>query len=376
MLLQTILNKVHPLKSFVYSSVKLMNQSQSCTHLYFLIVQIIPRKNSKPVCSGCGKKSSGYDKQKSRDYLFVSIWGLKCYFRYSPRRVNCKRCGVLIEAIPWSDGKSKLTLTMRLFLAQWAKKMSWKDVSTSFNVSWESVFRSVKYVVDYGLKNRSLDGIKAIGIDEVKYKIGHQYLTLVYQIDVGSKRLIYIAKDRTSSVLYDFFHFFGKERTQKLEYICTDMWKAYLKVIREKAPYALNILDRFHLKKHLNEALNDVRKEEVLKLNEGGFEPILKNTRWALLKNPKNRTKAQATKIKELLRYNLKSIRCYLHLHEFEKFWKYTSVTWAEKFLDSWCTSAMRSKIAPLKAKVRILVKKSNLSIVSELNTRIKSFSS
>ena len=93
--------------------------------------------------------------------------------------------GATVEKLPWVDGKHHITNTFRIFLANWAKKLSWKETAESFNVSWESVFRSVKYVVGYGLENRDLRNIIALGIDEIEYKIGHKYLTLVYQIDEG-----------------------------------------------------------------------------------------------------------------------------------------------------------------------------------------------
>ena len=357
MLIKTLLNKVYPLKSFVYSSVKLMNSDTQEIEFLYLLVLITARQNGKPICSGCGKRRPGYDTQPIRQYEFISLWGIKCYFQYSPRRVDCKKCGVKIEAVPWSDGKSKLTIPLKLFLAEWAKKLSWKEVAESFKVSWEHVFRSVKDVVEYGMEHRSLDGITAIGVDEVKYKIGHKYITLVYQIDEGMRRLLFIGKDRTAKTLLRFFVDFGHERTGLLKVICTDMWRPYLKVIKKKAPDSMNILDRFHIKKHLNQALNDVRIEEHSSLNSKGYEPILKKSKWALMKNPENRTAAQSLKIKELLQYNLRSIKCYLYVREFEKFWTYSSPAWAEKFLDSWCNNVMRSKIEPLKSKAKMLRK-------------------
>jgi transposase len=355
MLIKTLLNKTYPLKSFVYTDVQLMNSDSPDPDLSYLLVKIEPRKNSRPTCSSCGIKASRYDIQPIRQTEYISLWGVKCLFEHKPRRVSCKKCGIKVEAVPWSDGKSKLTIPLKLHLARWAKKLSWKEAAESFKVSWESVFRSVKYVVEYGMENRSLDNITAIGVDEVKYKIGHQYLTLVYQIDEGMRRILFIGKDRTAQTLNDFFTEFGVEKTANLKVVCTDMWRPYLKVIKEKASHTLNILDRFHIRKHLNEAIDDVRKEETKSLAENGYEPILKNSRWALMKNPSNRTHHQAAKIKELLQYDLKSIKCLLYCKDFERFWTYTSVTWAEKFFDSWTRNAMRSKIEPFKKKVKML---------------------
>lgn len=351
MLVKTILNKIEKYKSFIYTYVKFFDEEP----IKRIEIGLEPRKNSQGICSGCGEKNSCYDHLDTRRFEYIPLWGIKVFFIYRPRRINCKKDGPTVEYIPWANGKHQLTKTFRIFLANWGKKLSWKSTAESFNVSWEHVFRSIKYVVDYGLKNRDLDGIRAIGIDEIKYKIGHKYITLVYQIDEGFRRLLYIGKDRTAKTLLRFFHEFGKARSSELEFICTDMWKPYLKVIKKKAKGALNILDRFHIKKHMNEGVDKVRKEESARLEKDGYEPILKKSRWAFLKNPENRTSKQNLKIKELLGYNLKSVKSYLLKQEFERFWKYKSSFWAGIFLDEWITKVMRSRIDPMKKVAKML---------------------
>jgi transposase len=351
MLIKTILNKTHRFKSFIYTHCDFINDSE----VPRIEVKIEPRKNSKGICSACGKKGSCYDHLETRRFEFIPIWGIKIYFIYKPRRINCKKDGPTVEVIPWADGKHQLTNTFRVFLANWGKKLSWKSTAESFNVSWEHVFRSIKYVVGYGLANRNLNGITAIGVDEIKYKKGHKYLTLVYQIDEGTRRLLYVGKDRTTKTLLRFFHEFGKARSKKLQFICTDMWKPYLKIIKKKAGHALNILDRFHIKKYINEAVDNTRKEEAAKMAKEGYEPILKKSRWALLKNPKNRTSNQTLKIRELLQYNLQSVKGYLLKLEFERFWKYRSPYWAEVFLNEWTEKVMRSRIEPMKKVAKML---------------------
>jgi len=351
MLIKTILNKIHRFKSFIYTAARLSGEGEDL----MLEIGIEPRKNSKGICSKCGKPGTCYDHLRERKYEFIPIWGIKVFFLYAPRRVDCLTDGATIEKLPWVDGKHHLTNTFRIFLASWAKKMSWKETAESFNVCWEHVFRSVKYVVGYGLENRCMDGITAIGIDEIKYKVGHMYLTLVYQIDEGMRRLLYVGKDRTARSLLRFFHEFGQERSSQLKFICTDMWKAYLKVIKRKAGQALNILDRFHIKKHMNDGVDKARRKESAFLENNGYEPVLKKSRWALLKNPENRTEKQSLKMKELLQYNLKSVKSFLLKLEFEKFWTYKSPFWAEIFLDEWIYKVMRSRIEPMKVVAKML---------------------
>jgi transposase len=142
------------------------------------------------------------------------------------------------------------------------------------------VYLAIKRVVDYGLEHRDLSGIESIGVDEMAIGKGHDYITVVYQIDANKKRLLWAGKDRKSKTLLRFFIDFGKERSAVIKNVCSDMWKPYLKVIAKKIPHALNILDRFHIMKKFNDAIDQVRRCEVRKLVQDGYEPVLTKARW------------------------------------------------------------------------------------------------
>lgn len=351
MQLKTILNHVEWYKSFVYKDVYWADPETKTA----IEILIEPRANSRGICSGCGQPSPGYDRQPVRRFEFVPLWQISVFFIYAMRRVDCPRCGVKVEQVPWCDGKHQLTTTYRWFLAGWAKRLSWQEVAETFGTTWQNVFRSVKHAVSWGLAGRYLEGIKAIGVDEVAWQRGHNYLTLVYQIDDGCKRLLWIGKDRTAKSFLRFFRMLGRERSQKLKFICSDMWKAYLKVIAKKAPKAIHVLDRFHLMQKMNKAIDEVRASEAKRLKADGYEPILKHSRWCLLKRPENLTDKQAVKLSELLKYNLQSVRAHLLREDFQRFWEYVRPSWAGKFLDQWCTRTMRSKIEPMKQVARTL---------------------
>ena len=243
------------------------------------------------------------------------------------------------------------------FLASWAQKLSWQETATTFHTSWQKVFLSVKYVVDWGLQHRVLQGVLSIGVDEIAWKKGHKYLTVVYQIDAGCTRLLWIGKNRTIKTMLRFFRFFGKSNASQLQHVCSDMWQAYIKVIKKKAPQALHILDRFHIVANINKAVNAVRAEEQRRLEKDGYEPVLKKSRWCLLKRKENLTEKQEAKLKDLLQYNLKSVRAYLLKEDFHGFWEYISPAWAGKYLGRWCTRVMRSKIEPMKKVAKTLRK-------------------
>ncbi len=351
MQIKTILNRVQKFKCFVYGTVHWVDGTSVPT----LEVEIQARANSRARCSHCGKKRSGYDRLAVRRFEFIPMWGCKIFFVYSPRRVDCPRCGIRVEHMPWVVGKRRLTEAYAWHLAGWAKRLSWKEVAEAFHTTWDHVFCSVERAVSWGREHQDLSSIEAIGIDEIAWKRGHRYLTLVYQIDEHNKRLLWIGEKRTVKTLLRFFRWFGKEQSHELKYVCSDMWKPYLKVIAKKAGNALNILDRFHIVAHLNKAIDEVRAQEARELKEQGYEPILTKTRWLLLKNKENLTALQDTKLSELLQYNLRSIRSYLLKEEFQFFWQYNSAAWAGKFLDKWCTKTMRSKIKPMKRVARML---------------------
>jgi transposase len=351
MQLKTILNRVQKFKSFVYGNIVWLNSGEHPE----LMIEVKPRANSKGICSGCKRPAPGYDTLPARLFEFVPLWGIAVFFAYAMRRVDCPRCGVTVELVPWAAGKKTLTKTYMQFLAAWAKRLSWKETAAVFRTTWEKVFHSVEWAVEWGLAHRDLSNVLSIGVDEVLWHRGHKYLTVVYQIDSESKRLLWVGKDRTVKTLLRFFHGFGRDRAAQLRFIASDMWKPYLSVIAKKAAHAIHVLDRFHIAMHMNKAIDKVRAEETRELRAKGLSPILTHSRWCLLKRPENLTPNQEVKLSDLLRYNLKAIRSYLLKEDFQFFWDYVRPHYAGVFLDRWCKRTMLSKIEPMKKVARML---------------------
>jgi transposase len=343
MLLTRLLNACHHFPGFVYVGARLIESAKT------IEIDVRPRKGSRGCCSVCDKPAPGYDQLPERRFEFIPIWGFAVILLYSMRRVACEACGVKVEEVPWGMGKHTLSRAYMLFLAHWARKLSWKETALSFNTSWQKVCQAVEYVVSWGLEHRQLGPLRAFGVDEIAYGKGHDYLTLVYQIDAGITRLLWVGEKRTKESFQKFFDLIGKDLAQKVEFVCSDMWKPYLKLIEKNCTNALNILDRFHVVAKLNKALDEVRAGEARQLVKDGYEPVLKKSRWCLLKRKENLTDNQRIKLREVLTYNLKSVRGYLLKEYFQLFWEYNSAAWAGKFLDQWCAQVMRSKIGPLK---------------------------
>jgi transposase len=257
--LKSILNRVEPLKSFVYREQRLVE----CPGVQpFLEVHVETRANGRTICSGCGKKRPGYDRLATGRFKVVPLWNMAVFCVYAMRRVDCPTCGVTVGRVPRGDGKGHLTKSYLWFPARWAKRLSWTETVVAFNTTWENVFRSVKHAVLWGVAHRDLSGIESIGVDEIQCRSGHTYLALVYQI-TGVKRLLWVSHERTEQSLRKFFEVLTDDGRTGIRFVCSDMWKPYLNVIAEQIPQVLHVLDPFHIMRNMNVAINDVRRQEV-----------------------------------------------------------------------------------------------------------------
>ena len=344
----TILNHCHHHRGFVYQHARFGSDKKT------IEVGVRPREGSTTVCSGCHKPAPGYDHLPERRFEFIPFWGFLVFFLYRMRRVNCRNCGVVVEEVPWGDGKHPLTRAYMLFLARWARKLSWKETAEAFRTSWEKVCDAVEYVVHWGLEHRTLEPIRAIGVDEIQYARGHKYLTLVYQIDQGLTRLLWVGRERTLESFQRFFTLVGDKLASQIEFVCSDMWQPYLRVVREKCSQALHILDRFHIVAKMNQALDDVRAAESRKMAQEGHEPLLKKSCWCVLKRKENLTPQQRFRLRDLLRYNLQTVRAYLLKEQLRAIYQAAPAD-AERLLDAWIRWAGRSQLRPFQTLARTL---------------------
>lgn len=348
--IRTLLNRCHRQRGFVYGEARL-DPTEALLH-----VGIRPRVGSKPTCSKCERRGPTYDTSpEPRSFQFVPLWGFVVFFWYFMRRVDCRRCGVTVERVPWADGKHRTCNVYRLFLARWARRLSWSEVADIFRTNWGVVYRAVRWVVDYGLEHRDLDNVRAIGVDEIAVWRGHKYLTVVYQIDAGLRRLLWVGRDRTEESFTGFFTLLGTARAKTIAFVASDMWQPYLNVVAKFAAQAIHVLDRFHIVAKVNKAVDEVRASEARELRREGFAPVLKHSRWCFLKRRENLTLTQTEKLRDVLRYDLRTVRAFLLKEALDAFWTYTSPAWAGWYLDGWCTRAMRSRLQPMKRIARSL---------------------
>ena len=352
---KTILNRIQRFVGFVYRDVRLREE---WGHPRCVEITVEAHRQIRPRCSECRQPAAGYDRLRRRRWLFVPLWGLRTYFLYAPRRVACPEHGIVVEHLPWSQGKRPVTLAMMGFLARWARRLSWRETARAFQTSWEAVYRSVEWFVQWGLEHRQLSGVEAIGIDEIhwgKGKRADNFLTVIYQIDSHCRRLLWVGRRRTRTTLRRGLTTLGPQVISGLRFVCSDMWRAYLNVVAAKVPEALHVLDRFHITMHLNKAVDQVRRGETGRLRGHRTAEKLKRMRWSLLRRG-NRVRGQAKqRLRGLLRANLATGRAWMLKETFTDFWRYRSLPWAAGFLAVWCERALRSRLEPMKKVARML---------------------
>jgi hypothetical protein len=176
--LKAILNRVQGIAGFVNRLVRLRGRGRDLR----IEVEVEPHAGLHRRCGQCRKPCPGYDKLDVRRWQFVPLWNLLVYFLYAPRRVQCAEHGVVVDYLPWSDGKRPLTTAMMGYMAQWALRLSWRETARVFRTSWESVHYSVEWFV-MGLAHRKLRDIAPINVDGIYWGRGRRsanFLTVIY----------------------------------------------------------------------------------------------------------------------------------------------------------------------------------------------------
>lgn len=342
---------------FVYAEVRLRTEAGK---VQAIDIRLKSHAGRRGHCSQCERPAPGYDRLPERRWRFVPLWGIPTYFHYAPRRVECDEHGVVVEHIPWSAGKRPFTRAMMGFLARWGRRLSWRETAQVFQTSWEAVYRSVEWFVEWGLAHRQLQGVEAMGVDEIHHGRGlraDNFLTVIYQIDTHCRRLLWVGKRRSQATLRRGLKALGPEVVAGLRFVCSDMWKPYLQVLAKQAKHALHVLDRFHITQHLNEAVDEVRRGESSRLRAAGKTTAeqLKHMRWPLLRRGSRVRGRARQKLLALWTSKLATGRAWELKETFAHFWTYKSVIWAEAFLDYWCFRALRSRLQPMQKVARML---------------------
>ena len=334
-----------------------------------LIVGVHPSWRD-PRCSCCGRVAPGYDQKPLRRWVHLGPGSLRIILEYAPRRVECPRCGVRVELVPWARPDSRFTRPfeeMAAYLAQTTHKTA---VAALLGISWSTVGNIIERVVPEKLDPARLDELRHIGVDEFGYLNRQRYVTIVVDHDTG--RAVWAAKGRGSETLDAFFDEIGEERAAKLEVVTIDMAAGYIKSIKNKAPNAETVFDRFHVQKLASDAVDEVRREQVRRCRETDPDAAaaIKKSRYALLRNPWDLSRKEWGKLSAIQEHNAPLYRAYLLKESLADVFREAAAEQAESELARWLAWASRSKLAPF-VKAARTVRKYKTGILAYFRTRL-----
>ena len=326
-----------------------------------LVLRVRPSWH-KPRCGSCGCRAPGFDRKKARKWRWLPIGRIRVYLEYALRRVWCPRCMVRTEAVPWAEQGSWFTKDFEEMVAYMATVTDRTTVSKTLGVSWRAVGGIIERVVHKRLDPSRLDGLKRIGIDEFSYRKRHRYLTTV--VDHDRHQVVWAAEGRGADTLKAFFEALGSERLMQLETATIDMAAGYIKAFKEEASHVQIVFDRFHVQQLASYAVDEVRREQWRELQGTDEGDAIKNSRYALLKNPWNLTRDERNKLSEIQRDNAKLYRAYLLKESLAKALDYLQPKRAREALDYWLAWASRSRLKPF-AKAARTIRKHKESILA-----------
>lgn len=334
---------------------------------YGIIADVRPTTRL-PRCSGCFSVSRKVYDRRTRLWRHRDLGGMYLQLRYDLRRVNCQACGVRVELIPWADPRSWFTREFEDLIAYMAQRVDKTTIEESMRVAWVSIGDIIERVVERERKGDPLDALTIIGVDELSYRRHHKYVTVV--IDHVRGVVVWAREGKSAATLNEFFQELGAERSKRLEAITIDMSAAYIKAVSEASPQALLVFDRFHVQRLAHDALDQVRRAEVRDLKGTPDASELKNTRWALQKNPWNLTPRESDTLGDLARSNHRLYRAYLLKESLCALLDQTDKGDEEARLGQWIRMARRSRMEPFK-KLAATIHKHRGGVLAYMRTRL-----
>jgi len=303
-------------------------------------------KGSKVTCPVCKKDCTIADHAPERTWRHLDTMQFETILRARVPRSACPECGVKTIAVSWAEPGSRFTLLFEAFAVHVLQVASSIEKARDLlGLSWKTAQHIMDRAVERGLSRREIENTENIGIDEKSFAKGHDYISILYDLD--QSRVLDVEKDRTQEAAERLLDTLSGAEQKKIKAVAMDMWKAYETAVSTKLPNAEIVHDRFHISKHLNEAVDKVRRKEHSTLMQKGDE-TLKKSRQLWLFNEENLSKEKHDLFKSLKNQILKTSRAWGIKELFRDFWTYKSATWAEKFFKRWYNWASHSRLAPI----------------------------
>jgi transposase len=314
-----------------------------------LVVAARPRRREASRCGLCGRPCPGYDRGDGRRrWRALDLGATKAFVEAEAPRVECKRHGVVVARVPWARHGSWFTREFEQQVAWLATQCSKRAVCELMRISWYTVGRIVERVVadERSRRGDPLARLARIGIDELSFRSGQRYITVV--VDHDSGRLVWAQEGRDKKTVARFFAELGPERRASLKLVSSDMGEWITRVVAKECPQATLCLDPFHIVKAATDALDEVRREVWNEARRGGDKAgarFLKGARFCLWKRPERLTERQQVKLSQIAKVNERLYRAYLLKEELRLVFREPDSDAALALLEAWLAWAQRCRI-------------------------------
>ena len=328
-----------------------------------LDIYIARTKGSKVTCPVCGKECSVHD-SKERTWRHLNFFQYKAFIHCKVPRCDCNDHGVKQVEVPWTRQGAGFTLLFEAFIMVLVKDMPVNAIAKLIGINSDSIWRIIDHYVAEAYDSIDFSDVTTIGLDETSSKRGHNYITLF--VDLDKSKVLYATEGKDASTIKSFKETFENHNgnVSSVENISCDMSPAFIKGVNNHFPDADITFDKFHVIKRINEAVDNVRREE-LKAND-----ILKSTRYIWLKNPKNLTIKQQEQMQPLSKMNLKTLRAYNIKLKLQEFYEINDKAAALSHLKKWFFWATHSRLEPMK-EAAYFIKRHWDGIVKYTTTKI-----
>jgi transposase len=293
--------------------------------------------------------------EEERFWRDLVISGTTIFFHYRPREIICPTHGRIQENIPWAEAYGRVSYRLEYLVLAYSQIMTQKAAARTLNIPKSTFSNILHRSIERIRSGHRIRGLKSIGIDEISYCKGKKYATVVYDMDKGC--VVWVSKGKGRETIDAFFeNELSEYQRNQIRFASCDMGQTYIGAINDYCKKAVLVLDKFHVVKALNEAVDEVRKEEWRQL-QGDEKKALQGLRWLLFRHSKNRTKGQTRFLNKLKASNRRIHRAWVLKDEFEAFWEYLYQGSAEKFIKGWVTAVKRSRLKPMREFVDTLIK-------------------
>lgn len=320
-------------------------------------------------CPECGRRGTIVRQRPAfRLWRDLPVGGWSVFLLYGPREIRCPTHGRVEESIPWAEREARITRRYEYVMLRYCQMMTQKAAAALLRVAPSTLSDQLHRSIERRRAGHRIRGLRTLGIDEISYCKGHKYATLVY--DLERSVVVWIGRGKGRTTIDEFFdNLLSAHQKAKVKAACCDMSEAYIGAITTHCPGAKLVLDRFHIVKAMNEAVDEVRKEQW-RASDLTERKALKGLRWLLYRHSSTRTKRDTRTLNALERGNRRIYRAWRLKDEFEQLWEYKAPWAAERFLKRWSTSALRSRLAPMR-KFVAMIRRHQPSVLAFVDTRL-----